>query len=1018
MVNHMNRFWVRFGFLLRRSAVLPLAAVSLLNVAGETNNFPHFVDTEKSKQKFLSPQEAVQQFKLPAGFKATLFAGEPDVRQPIAFTTDDRGRLWVAENYTYSDNGAFDQKLRDRLVILEDKDNDGHFDKRTVFWDKAEKLTSVATGFGGVWVLCAPNLLFIPDRNGDDIPDGEPEVLLDGWTTENVQHNIVNGLMWGPDGWLYGRHGILATSSVGRPGTPKNERAKINCGIWRYHPVRKTFEVVAHGTTNPWGMDFNAQGEAFFINTVIGHLWHVIPGAHYTRMYGQDMDPHSYELINQHADHYHWDTGLKWTETRDGKGLNDTLGGGHAHSGLMIYLGDNWPDSYRNSSFTVNLHGYRLNNDFLERSGSGYVGKHGKDLAKTSDIWFRAVDLTYGPDGGVYVADWSDTGECHEADGVHRSSGRIYKITYGDPTKPDLKDMSRLRDADLLKAVFHKNEWYSRKARRVLQEKAAAGQNMALIGKELLRAFEQKPDTANKLRAMWALHLTGNANKTWLLKQLDHRDEHIRTWAIRFLTEQDAPAAELARLARKEQSPFVRLALASALQRVPPQERANIASGLLAHSEDAGDHNLPLMVWYGISPLGDSDPLQLVTLSQESQIPLVRKLIARRLAENLEKNRKPLDALVLATANSKSDLAQLDTVRGISEALRGWREADAPQGWSKLRESVAKTSNQTLKELVRDLSLIFGDEAVISELKNIVLDETANTKDRRNALQRLIANKSPQLLPLLQTVITNKAVAPVAARGLAAYDDPGASRTIISYYENLEPADRPDVIGVLVSRPAYADALLDAVAAGKIKRADMSAFHARQVASLGDANLRTKLAKVWGDIRTAGKDKEQLITKYKTLLTPERLKKADAAKGRELFNMACALCHKLYGEGATIGPDLTGSGRSNLDYLLENILDPAAIMAADFKMAVVTLKDGRVLNGVVSAQTDRTVTLQSLTESTTLERKDIAEFKTSDTSLMPEGLLESLDDSQTADLISYLMSAEQVPLPEEKKTQK
>ncbi|MFN7140210.1 MAG: c-type cytochrome, partial [Limisphaerales bacterium] len=256
-------------------------------------------------------------------------------------------------------------------------------------------------------------------------------------------------------------------------------------------------------------------------------------------------------------------------------------------------------------------------------------------------------------------------------------------------------------------------------------------------------------------------------------------------------------------------------------------------------------------------------------------------------------------------------------------------------------------------------------------------------------------------------------LAPIAARGLASYDSPNAAKLIIGSYAVVAPQDRPDIISVLVSRPEYAHALLDAMAQRKVNRADVSAFHARQIASLGDAKLSAKLAAVWGEIRAAAKEKEQLIAKYKQLLTPERLAKANLSKGREVYDMTCALCHKLYGEGGQIGPDLTGSGRSNLDYLLENILDPAAIVAADFKMAVVTLKDGRVLNGVISAQTDRTVTIQSFTESTTHERSEITSIQISDTSLMPEGILESLDDTQTADLIAYLMSNEQVPLPKE-----
>ena len=219
---------------------------------------------------------------MPEGFEVTLFAGEPHVRQPIAMEFDDRGRLWVAEFYSYRN---WKPEGKDRILIFEDTDGDGRFDKRKVFWDKGNYLTGLQLGFGGVWICNAPTLAFIPDRDGDDVPDGPPEVLLDGWSTEG-KHNVLNGLKWGPDGWLYGMNGITAPSKVGKPGTPDDKRIDINCGIWRYHPTRHNFEVVAHGTTNPFGMDFDEHGQAFFTNCVIGHLWHLIPGAHYKRMFG------------------------------------------------------------------------------------------------------------------------------------------------------------------------------------------------------------------------------------------------------------------------------------------------------------------------------------------------------------------------------------------------------------------------------------------------------------------------------------------------------------------------------------------------------------------------------------------------------------------------------------------------------------------------------------------------------------------------------------------------------------
>src|SRR5262245_1056437 len=208
----------------------------------------------------------------------------------------------------------------------------------------------------------------------------------------------------------------------------------------------------------------------------------------------------------------------------------------------MIYLGDNWPERYRDTALTVNLHGLRLNNDWLTRSGSGYVGKHTNDLFYFNDQWFRGIELVYGPDGGVYVADWSDTGECHENDGVHRTSGRIYKLTYSTPKPFSIGDLSKLRNDELVRLQLHKNDWFVRKARRLLQERAAAGQNLAAAHSQLLKLFDEQTDPTRKLRAMWALATSGGATQAWLLSQLRAPNEHVRVWAIRFLTDSGYPS--------------------------------------------------------------------------------------------------------------------------------------------------------------------------------------------------------------------------------------------------------------------------------------------------------------------------------------------------------------------------------------------------------------------------------------------------------------------------------------------
>ncbi|MGH7134208.1 MAG: PVC-type heme-binding CxxCH protein, partial [Pirellulales bacterium] len=316
----------------------------------------------------LSPEEAAKAMTVPEGFKVTLFAGEPDVVQPIAQAIDDRGRLWVAEAYSYPHRLPPEQ-AHDRILIFEDTNGDNHFDRRTVFIENLNLVSGLEVGFGGVWVGMAPYFLFIPDRDGDDVPDGEPQVLLDGWGLYDT-HETLNSFIWGPDGWLYGCHGVFTHSRVGKPETPDEERTPINAGIWRYHPTKHEFEVFAHGTSNPWGIDFNDQGQAFLTACVIPHLFHVIQGGRYQRQAGQHFNPYTYGDIQTIALHRHW----IGDNPHRGNNRSDAAGGGHAHAGAMIYLGGSWPAEYRNQLFMNNIHGARLNQDLLTPKGSGYVG--------------------------------------------------------------------------------------------------------------------------------------------------------------------------------------------------------------------------------------------------------------------------------------------------------------------------------------------------------------------------------------------------------------------------------------------------------------------------------------------------------------------------------------------------------------------------------------------------------------------------------------------------------------------
>ncbi|MBI1840301.1 MAG: dehydrogenase, partial [Verrucomicrobia bacterium] len=457
----------------------------------------------------LSPEAAAREATAPEGFSVKLFAGEPDVKQPIAFALDDRGRLWVAEGYTYP-RRAPEGQGKDRILIFEDTNGDHRFDKRTVFAEHLNLVSGLAVGFGGVWVGAAPQLLFLPDRDGDDKPDGPPEVVLDGWGYGDT-HETLNTFLWGPDGWLYGCHGVFTYSKVGRPGAPDSERVPLNAGVFRYHPQKKRFERFAEGTSNPWGVDFDAMGQCHIEACVIPHFFHMIQGARYLRQGGSHFNPHTYADIGTIADHLHY-AGSQGPHAANGR--SDSAGGGHAHAGLLIYQGDSWPAAYQGKAFMNNIHGQRLNMDVLERRGSGYVAHHGPDFVNFNDRWSQILNMLEDPDGSVYAIDWYDENQCHHGreDGHDRSNGRIFKIIHHDQAVSPV-DLAKLSDAELVGLQLHPNEWKVRHARRILQERGPKPETQALIlrflNPEGSAAAPETPKYVQKLDKQGRAYATG-----------------------------------------------------------------------------------------------------------------------------------------------------------------------------------------------------------------------------------------------------------------------------------------------------------------------------------------------------------------------------------------------------------------------------------------------------------------------------------------------------------------------------
>lgn len=556
----------------------------------------------------LPPEETAAQMEVPAGFRVQAFAGEPDIVQPIAFTMDDRGRLWILENTNYPNSPG---EPIDKIVILEDSNGDGISDKRTVFHDKVTFGSAIALGHGGVWVGAPPNLLFFPRKDDQqDTADGEPEIVLDGWGAEDT-HETLNNFIWGPDGWLYGTHGIFTHSKVGKPGTPDDERIPINAGIFRYHPVKKQFEVYAEGGSNQWGVDWDDHGRGFFAACVIPHMWQAIQGARYTRQAGQHFNPNTYEDIKTIADFNY--------EKR-------------AYCGAMIYLGDSWPAEYRNTFFFNDIHMNKLRNEKFVADGSGTKSEKHGDFMISGDPWYRGLSPQYGPDGSVFVTDWYDRVPCHQQMAfTDRTNGRIYKISH-ESAKPATVDLQKSSNAELVEYQLHANDWYVRTARRILAERGGNAEVHAGLAKILA----ENPDETRKLRALWALHCTGGLSGEIAAKSLESPLEYLRAWTIQLICEDSKPTpeqlAKLAELAEKDASPVVRMYLASAAGRIPLDDRWPILEALVTREEDIDDRNIPLLVWYAAEPAVAGDIARAANLLAVCKMPKLQEFISRRMA--------------------------------------------------------------------------------------------------------------------------------------------------------------------------------------------------------------------------------------------------------------------------------------------------------------------------------------------------------------------------------------------------
>ncbi len=958
----------------------------------------------------LSPSEALARMTLPEGFHAELFASEPEIRQPVAATFDERGRMWVVEYLQYPTPAGVkpvtvDQYLRteydklpdppphgpkgaDRIKILEDSDADGRADKVTTFVDGLNLASGVAIGYGGVFVANAPYLIYYPDKDRNDIPDGPPEVLLSGFGIQDA-HAVINSLTWGPDGWLYGAQGSTVTAKV--------QGYEFQQGIWRYHPITKKFELFAEGGGNTWGIDFDRAGNLFGSSNGSFIAFHMVQGGYYWKgfaKHGPLHNPRAYGYFN----------------AMDFEGQKP---GGHVTPGGIVYKGGAYPPEYDGAFIGPNLLANSVYWYKFHPKGSTFSLSLGGTLLDSKDKWFRPIDALTGPDGCVYIVDWYDKRASHldPRDNWDRTNGRIYRIVHGTREIIRPFDLSTMSTKDLIALRTHKNAWWPETALRVLFERKDAS-----VIPQLVDSLKAETDPTLALRDLWALDACGGlADNASAL--LGHESEFVRTWVVRRLgdvgEQADRHHFELWKLARNDPSIHVRAQLASTSQRMNLAQAAGIVlSSLVEHGDDHKDPHVPLRLWWAVEAHTRKGPYNYIDVVDEDQInsPLVRDFLLERIARSAAESNTVngflcCQHLLKLAMNSTS---QSIVLSAIDEGLRGHAQPQVPSKFREAMEALASASLENQATARRILMRLGNQEAISQALEAVESPQTS--EDIRVALIDVIGEiASPMSIDTLLRVVLDSqspAVHSAALRSMRRFGSPEVAPVLLSLYPNAS-TERALILSTLCSRKSWATTLLDSIEANKIPAKDLTPAHVLLIMQQGDSALNARLEKLWGKLPGAGTpEKDQRIAEVRGIL-PEG-DKGDPARGRKVFQEQCANCHRLFGEGAAIGPDLSGAERGDLTFLLESTVDPSRQMRKEYQGVTVATKDGRVLTGLVVEQNDQYLVLfDSAQQKTTIPRAEIEETKDAANSVMPEGLLDKLPDDQVRDLFRYLQSSGQ-----------
>ncbi len=956
----------------------------------------------------LSPTQAEQNLETPDDLEVQLVLSEPEIAQPLFMTWDERGRMWLMEYRQYPDvagvkmvsrdvylRSVYDKvpeppphgaKGRDRISIHEDTDGDGVYDKHKVFVDGLNIASSVAVGRGGAFVTNPPYLLFYPDKNGDDVPDGDPEVLLEGFGLED-SHSVVNSLRFGPDGWLYGAQGSTVTGNVKRYGTKDKPIRTMGQLIWRYHPEQKRYEIFAEGGGNTFGCEIDNKGRVYS-----GHNggdtrgFHYVQGGYYRKGFGKHgplSNPYAFGYFENIKHH----SVPRFTHN------------------FIVYEEDVLPEQYHGRLFGVEpLQGQVVMSDFRPYQSS-FETEDVSRILKTDDQWFRPVDIKAGPDGCIYVADMYEQRidhSSHYAGRIDRTSGRVYRIKGTSPPNQQLAV-----NGDLVNALKHPQRSHRQIANRLIGDRKDASLIPALL--------EQTKQSAGQtaLESLWALYQCGGLTDDVARQMLSHNDQFVRAWTVRLLCDdyQVAPqiAKALADLAANEGYIEVRKQLASSAKRLAAKDALPIIRNLLKYDEDAADIHQPLLIWWALEAKaqGDGRDLILDIVLSDNEV-WKRPLMSQHLTERLMKryalagSREELLAAARLLAASPDKTANETLLKGFEEAFKGRSLAEIPD---ELVKAIAATGGGSVALRVRQ-----GDATAIEQAVAAVGDPGSDVNDRKQYLEIFGEIRRPEFIPVLLQVVRdekNPDLVSSALTALQSFDDLRIGEEVVSALGKLPEDAQLVAETLLASRPVWAMALLNAVDSGSVSTESVSETALRKILLHNNANIKALVKKHWGTVE--GASTEQMQSEMNRLQTVLAEGSGNPKKGKPLYMKNCGKCHRLFDEGGQIGPDLTSFKRDNQERILTNVVNPGLEIREGFENYIIITTDGRVVNGFLADKDNQVVVLRGVDGQNLIFRRDeIEDMRAIKRSVMPEGTVKKLTEQQIRDLFAYLRASQPV----------